>query len=57
MRDKHDSLVQQFLQAQKLVLHLPPDEGVESAEGFVQKPEFWLNYQASGDAHTLLLPA
>jgi len=33
--DKDDGLLELPLQPQKLILHLPPDEGVQAAEGFI----------------------
>ena len=35
MGDENDGLLQHPLDAQELVLHLTPDQGVQSAEGFI----------------------
>ena len=57
MGDEDDGLLQPRLQADKLVLQLAPDQGVKRREGFVQKPQLWLNRQGPRDADALLLAA
>ena len=49
--------LQHALQAQELVLHLAPDQGIERRERFVQKPDFRLDRERAGDADALLLAA
>ena len=57
MGDEHDRLLQAMLDAQELVLHLPPDQGVEGRERLVEKPELGLDGERPGDADPLLLSA
>src|SRR4029077_20054122 len=45
------------LEAQELVLHLPPDQGIERREGLVQEPQLGSDRQRPGNAYALLLTA
>ena len=55
--DEDDGLVQQFLQAHELVLHLPADQRIERREGLVQEPDVGLGGERARDADALLLSA
>ena len=57
MGDEDDRLLQLALQAQELVLHLAPDQRIESAERLVEEPDSGLTASAAGDADPLLLAA
>ena len=55
--NKDDGFLELGLQAQQFVLHLPPDEGIQSAEGFVHQQDVGVHRQGAGQAHPLLHPA
>ncbi len=57
MSDEDDGLMQDLLQPQELVLHLPADQRIQRAERFVEEPQLRLHRQAAGDADALLLAA
>ena len=46
-----------LLLPEQLGLHLPADQRIEGAEGFVQEPKFGVDRQGPGDADALLLAA
>ena len=55
MGDKQNRFAQQFLQAQKLILHFAPDQRIQRRKGLIQKPDFRAHRQGAGNAHALLL--
>ncbi len=54
VRDEDDRLLEQGLQPQELVLHLPADQRIERAERLVEEPDVGLDREAAGDADALL---
>ena len=57
MGDEHDGLLQHRLEAEKLVLHFTPDQGIEGGERLVEKPDVRVGGERAGDADALLLAA
>ena len=55
--DENDRLAKHVLEAQELVLHFTSDQGIQRAEGLVQKPDVRLDREAAGNPDPLLLPA
>jgi hypothetical protein len=55
--DEHDRLPEIGLQLQQLPLQLPPDDGVDRAEGLVHEQDVRVRCERPGHAHALLLAA
>ena len=57
MGHEKNRLIQYPLEAQELILHLPPDQWIKGREWLIQEPDIRLHRQRPGDADALLLAA